>query len=165
MNEKLVIVPRMKNGRKKVLNIALFAIACVLLLLAIFIAPLMFFIPALIVAGIWIWQNFFSNVEYEYTYYDGELRLAKITNKARRKNLADVNMEEVLALAPKGDRSVYKYENDNALKCKTFTSGDASAKVYELICKGEKGMCRYEFEPDEEMLDAIRVKYPRIVVK
>ncbi len=165
MNEKLVIVPRMKSGGKKVLNIVLFAIACVLLLLAIFVAPLAFFIPALIVVGIWIWQSFFSNVEYEYTYFDGELRLAKITNKARRKNLADVNMEEVLALAPKGDRSVYKYENDNTLKCKVFTSGDTSAKVYELICKGEKGMCRYEFEPDEEMLDAICVKYPRIVVK
>lgn len=165
MNEKLVIVPRMKTGGRKVLNVVLFAVACALLLLAIFVAPFVFFIPALIVAGIWAWQSFFSNVEYEYTYYDGELRFAKITNKSRRKNLTLVNMEDVLALAPKGDRSVYKYENDNALKCKALTSGDASAKVYELICKSEKGMCRYEFEPDEEMLDAIRVKYPRTVVK
>ena len=48
---------------------------------------------------------------------------------------------------------------------KQYCLRDASAKVYELVCKSEKGMCRYEFEPDEEMLDAIRVKYPRIVVK
>ena len=159
MSEKLVIVPRSKNGMKKALNMSLFVAACVFLLLASFLSPALFFVPALIFTFIWIWQNFYANVEYEYTYYDGELRLAKITNKAKRKNLVAVNMEDVLAIAPRGDRSVYKYENDNALKYKDFTSGEKSAKVYELVFKGEKNMCRYEFEPDEEMLDAIRVKY------
>lgn len=165
MNEKLVIVPRLKTGKSKVFNVVLFVAACVLLLLASFISPFLFFIPALIVVGIWVWQGFFSNVEYEYTYYDGDLHMAKITNKSRRKNIAAVNMEDVLTIAPKGDRSVYKYETDKNLKYRNLTSKDASAKVYELIHKGEKGMCRYEFEPDEEMLDAIRVKYPRTVVK
>lgn len=165
MNEKLVIVPRVKTGMRKVLNVVLFVASCVLLLLASFVSPFLFFIPALLVVGVWVWQGFFANVEYEYTYFEGELHLARITNKSRRKNLVDVNMEDVLTIAPKGDRSVYKYENDKALKYKDLTSGDASAKVYELIYKSEKGMCRYEFEPDEEMLDAIRVKYPRTVVK
>lgn len=165
MNEKLVIVPRVKTGMRKVLNVVLFVASCVLLLLASFVSPFLFFIPALLVVGVWVWQGFFANVEYEYTYFEGELHLARITNKSRRKNLVDVNMEDVITIAPKGDRSVYKYENDKALKYKDLTSGDASAKVYELIYKSEKGMCRYEFEPDEEMLDAIRVKYPRTVVK
>lgn len=165
MNEKLVIVPRAKTGLGKVLNIVLFVTACILLLLATFISPIFFFVPAFIVSVIWVWQGFFANVEYEYTYYEGDLHLAKIINKSRRKNLAAINMEDVLAIAPKGDRSVYKYENDKALKYKNLTSQKASAKVYELIYKGENGICRYEFEPDEEMLDAIRVKYPRTVVK
>lgn len=165
MSEKLVIVPRIRTGVRKVLNVVLFVLSCVLLLLASLVSPIIFFIPALLVVAIWIWQGFFANVEYEYTYFDGELLLAKITNKSRRKNLATVDMEEVLTIAPKGDRSVYKYENDKSLKSKNLTSGDSAAKVYELIYKGEKGMCRYEFEPDEEMLDAIRVKYPRTVVK
>ena len=74
-------------------------------------------------------------------------------------------MEDVLALAPKGDRSVYKYENDNSLACKDLTSGESVTKIYELVFKGEKGINRYEFEPDEEMLDAVMVKYPRAVIK
>lgn len=37
--------------------------------------------------------------------------------------------------------------------------------IYELVFKGEKGINRYEFEPDEEMLDAVMVKYPRAVIK
>lgn len=46
-----------------------------------------------------------------------------------------------------------------------LTSGDPEAKVYELIAKGEKGLVRYEFEPDDEMLNEVMVKYPRSVVR
>ena len=63
-----------------------------------------------------------------------------------------------LDLLPRGDRSVYKYENDKNLAYKNLTSGDPEAKVYELIAKGEKGLVRYEFEPDDEMLDEVMVK-------
>lgn len=165
MNEKLVIVPRIKTKMKKALNRALLGAACAFWIFSSFVSPVLFSLPALIFTFVWVWQNFYANIEYEYTYYEGELRLAKIINKAKRKNLAALDMEDVLAIAPKGDRSVYKYENDHSLKYKDLTSQDPMAKVYELVFKGEKDMCRWEFEPDEEMLDAIRVKYPRTVVK
>ena len=165
MNEKLVIVPRKTTPVKKLLTTMLFVLSCMFLLLSIFIAPYLFMVPAVITVSLWVWQNYYSNVEYEYTYYDGDLNIAKIKNKAKRKHIVSVNMEDVITIAPKGDRSVYKYETDKSYKYRDLTSGSASAKVYELIFKGEKGMCRYEFEPDEEMLDAIRIKYPRSVVK
>ena len=56
------------------------------------------------------------------------------------------------------------YENDKGIKYKDYTSGDKSAKVYELIYKTGSGICRYEFEPDEEMLQAMKVKYPHTVI-
>lgn len=165
MQEKLVIVPRKLSSSGKLRNMIILLAACVCLLLAFFVRPFVFFIPGLILAGVWIWLAYFSDVEYEYTYYDGELRFAKIINKARRKNLANVNMEDVLILAPKGDRSVYKYETDQNIKCKNLTSGIVDAKIYEVIYKSENGTIRYEFEPDEEMLDAMLIKYSRIVIK
>lgn len=165
MNEKLVIVPRKKSAVKKLVTTMLLVLSCMFTLLSIFIAPFLFMVPAVISISLWVWQNYYSNVEYEYTYYDGDLNIAKIKNKAKRKLVLSVNMEDVMTIAPKGDRSVYKYEKDNTYKYKDVSSGIASAKVYELIFKGEKGMFRYEFEPDEEMLDAIRIKYPRSVVK
>ena len=109
--------------------------------------------------------SFFSNIEYEYTYFDGDLKFAKISNKSRRKKIADINMEDVLVIAPKGDRSVYKYENDSSIKCKDLTSGSGSGRIYELITKKDEKLMRYEIEPDEEMLEAIRVKYARLVTK
>ena len=164
MSEKLVIVPRKITGKVKAINIGLFAAMCVLLVAAIFVSASIFFLPAMIVTVLWAWRNFYYNVEYEYTYYETDVRIAKIINKAKRKDLVEVNMEEVIMVAPKGDRSVYKYENDKSAKYKNFTSGDKSVKVYELIHKTSSGICRYEFEPDEEMLQAMKIKYPHTVI-
>jgi len=163
MTEKLVIVPRKQIGVEKTLVLCLFAMACSMTFMSLFVSPI-FLVPAIIAIALWLWR-FRRNIEFEYTYYDGDLRMAKIINKAKRKNIASVNMEDVLTIAPRGDRSIYKYENDHSYKYKDLTSGVPSAKVYTVVFKGDKGMCRYEFEPDEEMLDAIRVKYPRAVVK
>lgn len=141
-----------------------FILACVSFVLAIFV-PIIFLIPAVIFAILWYFQAFRSDIEYEYTYYDGEFRFAKIKAKRKRKGLGRVSMEDVLAIAPKGERSVYKYENDKSLPYKDLTSGEPDAKIYELIFKGEKGINRYEIEPDEDMLDEVMVKYPRMVIK
>jgi len=163
MTEKLVIVPRKQVGVEKMLVLCLFAMACSMTFMSLFVSPI-YFALAIVAISLWVWR-FRRNIEFEYTYYDGDLHIAKIINKAKRKNIVNINMEDVLMIAPKGDRSIYKYENDSSYKYKDLTSADASAKVYAVVFKGEKGMCRYEFEPDEPMLDAIRVKYPRSVVK
>lgn len=164
MNEKLVIVPKRRTVGKKIFDVALFAVTCVFIILAM-VVPVFFIVPAAIGGTLWYFLSFHSDIEYEYTYYDGEFRFAKIRAKSKRKNLGEVQMEDVITLAPKGDRSVYKYENDSSVGYKNLTSGNGNANVYELIFKAEKGIMRYEIEPDEDMLDAIRVKYPRLVAK
>lgn len=165
MHEKLVIVPKKNTGVHKILMVLFFVLTCFSLVLSMIAAPTLFLVPAIIFGVLWYVFAFRSETEFEYTYYDGELRFAKIKNKSRRKRIAELNMEDVIQIAPKGDRSTYKYENDKNLPFKSVASGNAGAKVYEIIGKGEKGNIRYEFEPDEEMLDAIMVKYPRVVIK
>ena len=132
MHEKLVIVPRKKSTVKKILNVVWFVLACLCFLFAMWV-PILFAVPAIIFAIIWYFQAFRSDIEYEYTYYDGEFRFARIKAKRKRKGLGRVQMEDVLALAPKGDRSVYKYENDNSLACKDLTSGESGNFIYEGI--------------------------------
>lgn len=165
MHEKLVIVSKKITGVHKALVFVFFALTCVCLVASMMLAPALFMIPAIVFGVLWYLFAFRSEVEFEYTYYDGELRFAKIRNKSRRKKIAIINMEDVIQIAPKGDRSTYKYENDKNLPFKNIASGDPSAKVYELIGKGEKGNVRYEFEPDEDMLNEIMIKYPRVVIK
>lgn len=164
MHEKLVIVPKKVTGGHKAWIIIFFVLTCLSLVLSFFV-PMLFIIPTILFGIVWYLFAFCSETEYEYTYFDGDLKFAKIKNKNRRKKIANLSMDDVLAIAPKGDRSVYKYENDKAVICKNIASGNADAKVYEAVCKSEKGIVRYEFEPDEDMLDAIMVKYPRAVIK
>lgn len=165
MHEVLVIVPKKTPGWKKFLNAVWFILACLMFLGASFINPLIFFVPAVVFAVLWYFQTFRMDTEWEYTYYDGDLKFARIRAKSRRKNLVNIHMDDVLAIAPRGDRGIYKYETDRTMSYKNLTSGEPEAKVYAVIFKGEKGIARYEFEPDEEMLDAIMVKYPRLVTK
>lgn len=165
MSEKLQFVPKKVTTLKKVLNMVWFILACLTIFGATVIHPVIFMVPAIGFTILWVFQQFRSNIEYEYTYYDGELRFARIKNKAKRKRIAVVNMDDVLAFAPKGDRSVYKYENDRNMPYKDLTSGNPDAKVYELVWKAEKAVTRFEIEPDDEILDAIAVKYARLVVR
>lgn len=165
MHEKLVIVSKRKTMGNKILSIVLFILTCLMLVSATFLAPGLFALPAVIFGALWYFLSFRSDIEYEYTYYEGDLKFAKIKAKSKRKAIAQVQMDDVLMLAPKGDRSVYKYETDGTISYKNLTSGEPGAKIYELVCKGERGNIRYEFEPDEDMLDAILIKYPRTVIK
>lgn len=165
MSEKLVIVPKKRSGGHKVWTIVFFVLTCLGLLLSMFVTPVIFLVPTILFGVVWFLFAFRSETEYEYTYYDGDLKFAKIKNKSKRKNLASINMEDVLLIAPKGDRSVYKYETDKSVTFKNIASGMEGTKVYAIVCKGEKGIVRYEFEPDEAMLNEIMIKYPRVVTK
>ena len=141
MHEKLVIVPKKNTGSKKILNTVLFILACLMFLLSTFVNPIIFLIPGIALALVWYFQAFRSDIEFEYTYYDGEFHFARIKAKSKRKAIGSVQMDDVLGFAPRGDRSVYKYENDHNLTYKNLTSGNPEARVYELIAKGEKDLC------------------------
>ena len=98
MHEKLVIVPKKKTGSKKMLTTAWFILACLMFLLATFVNPFIFLIPGIAFALVWYFQAFRSDIEYEYTYYDGELRFARIKAKSKRKAIGSVQMDDVCLL-------------------------------------------------------------------
>ena len=68
---------------------------------------------ALIAASVVVNRRY---IEYEYSFFDDEVRFAKIINKNKRKVLKGYNMSEVVIIAPAGDQSLYQYENDNGAK-------------------------------------------------
>lgn len=98
MHEKLVIVPKKKTGSKKMLTTAWFILACLMFLLATFVNPFIFLIPGIAFALVWYFQAFRSDIEYEYTYYDGELRFARIKAKSKRKAIGSVRWMKYLDL-------------------------------------------------------------------
>ncbi len=102
--------------------------------------------------------------EFEYSYFDGDVRFAKISNKSRRKTLKRFTMEEVLQIAPAGDRSVYKYETDSNVRKYNYASGYAGGAVYDMVYKDGDNVNLIVFEPDERYLQEVRKKYAQKVI-
>ena len=105
------------------------------------------------------------NKEFEYSFFDGDVRFAKVMNKSRRKALKSFSMDEVIQIAPAGDRCVYKYENDQSVKVIDYTSGYKDVPYYDMIVKNQDQISLIKFEPDEKYLDAVCVKYAQKVVR
>ena len=163
MTEVYVLVERKKSTLMRVVTAAVLAIGILFALFSM-IAPL-FLSGALILLVVWYIFLFRSSKEYEYSFFDGELRFAKIMNKSRRKRLRVFTMDEVIQIAPAGDRSIYKYEQDNTVKKIDYTSGNKDVPYYNLIMKNEDGINMISYEPDDKYLDAICVKYGQKVIR
>ncbi len=100
-----------------------------------------------------------QNVEYEYSYFDGELRFAKIKNKSRRKHLATYSMESVVTIAPAGDRSVYNYENGGELKTVDYSSGLKGVPYYDIVIKSPDANVLIKAELDDKFVTEVEKKY------
>ena len=119
-------------------------------------------VPCLAIA----WYLYTKEVEFEYSYFDGDFRFAKIFNKQKRKELRGYDIENVIVIAPEGDRSLHNYENNPQVQSRDLTSGHKNqGKVYCLVAKTEEQYELTKFEPDEKYLDAVCIKYRHIVVR
>lgn len=139
---------------------------CVLLIvvvagLSFFISPLLLFVAFFLGLGsYYLFQTF--DVEYEYTYVNGQLDIDKILGKARRKKLVTLQMEQLEMLAPKDSHALDSLRN---MKC-TFYDASANEpdhQVYEMYIRTDKELVKIYFEPKEELIDAIRQLSPRKV--
>lgn len=164
MLEVYVLVERAKSLATRLLTYLFFALTVALFLLSV--TGMTGFFPFVIVTGvIWYLFQFRMNKEFEYSYFDGEVRFAKVMNKSRRKRLGLYTMEEVLMIAPAGDRAMYKYENDASVKKIDYTSGKKDVPYYGMVIKQENALKLIKFEPDEKYLDAVCMKYAQKVTR
>ena len=97
-----------KNTRKtQFLILSLLVLAAISLTL-IGVSLLFAFVPfCLVLVIIFIYKV--SDVEYEYTYFNGNFDVDKIMSKEYRKHLVSVAFEEVEVVAPTGSLEVQQY--------------------------------------------------------
>ena len=155
--EVYVLVAKEKSLFIKTTALALFVMAAMSTMYVV-MGYIAFFPMALLT---WVVAFLLRNryVEYEYSYYDGELRFAKIINKKKRKELETYLMEEVITIAPAQDMSIYQYLDDKNAKVRDFTTGRQDAKVYVAVVKNANGMELVTYEPDEKYINEVCIKY------
>lgn len=163
MPEVFVLVERKNSLLAKFFSTFMVVLTVIFVLLATL--NFVFMIPALLLSVVCVVLRAFLHREFEYSYFDGDVRFARITNKSRRKALQGYSMEEVLQIAPAGDRSMHKYENDSQVKKKDYTSGIHNVPYYEMAVKTTNGISLIKFEPDDKYLDAVCMKFPQKVIR
>jgi hypothetical protein len=104
------------------------------------------------------------DLEWEYTFLDGELRIDKIFSQSSRKRFLVLLFDRVDAIAPLDHDEIKRNLNNPG-----FTKVDCSSamkdatNVYGILYSDEKSRKVILFEPDEKMLKALRRYSPRKV--
>ena len=163
MLEVYVLVKKEKSLAMKFFTILSFVIGAYFMYATLVGLIIFFAIAVPFLALGWFLQT--RSIEYEYSYFDGDFRFAKIINKQKRKDLVGYDIENVIIIAPKGDRSLYQYENNPQVKTRDLSSGKKDAKLYVLVAKTEEDYQMTIFEPDEQYLDAVCIKYRQKVIR
>ncbi len=151
-----VIVPRRPRPQDtvgKVLLIAgtVLAAAGALLVSRVFFLLLVGFI----VADYFIFPRF--NVEYEYSYLNGEIDVAAIYSKQSRKNLETITLENAECIAPSGSHRLDSF--GVTFKVVDYSSGDPSHRTFAIV-KGGSDSRKYLLELDDRMLEDLKWRLP-----
>ena len=162
--EIYVLVERRKTIAYQFLGALVLALTIICFFAAM--AVYLMIIPTVALGCVWFFFFYHYSKEFEYTYFDGEVKFARIMNKSRRKNLYQYSLDDVIQIAPGGDRSVYKYENDNKILRKDMTSGVKGAPYYVFVVRDEKrGLMLIKFEPDDRFLDAVEMRHMQKLIR
>lgn len=97
------------------------------------------------------------NVDWEYIFIDDELRFTKIINKSRRKELLTVSLSKAEAVARVTDGAHNHFLKNPGYRKYNFKT-NTSDNVWLVAGVDARGsrVC-VAFEPDERMLEAIRL--------
>lgn len=163
MLEIYVLVPVKRHPVVPFFGLLCFALAIGTFVLACMIPILI--LAAFLFAALGYFLVFETNKEFEYSYFDGEVRFAKVINKSRRRSLEVCQMDEVVQIAPAEDRSIMKYQGDHTAKVKDYSSRRREVPCYVMVTNQGGKTVLTKFEPDDKFLDAVMMKYAQKVIR
>lgn len=162
------VLVKVQTGKKEqIIQKVLWALTFLFLALALFfllmgVVHLLFWPLALICfIAAKVWQRKF-NVEYEYQYLDGSLRIDKIIAMKKRKQFGQFELENLYLAAPEGDERLKPYLSREGLQQLDCSSHNADApNRYQLVFPNQL----LTLEPTEEMVRLMWRMSPHKVVR
>ncbi len=155
-------VKRKETAGTYAIRFLLIFIAIVAFLLTFQNSILLFVSAILIVVIIYIFPRL--RVEYEYVFCDGQLDFDKIMGNAKRKTVLKIDFEQVEIMAPEGSHALDGYTYVKTV-VKDFSSRNKDVKPYVIILREGERATKILFEPNEKMINCIKLKTPRKLVQ
>ena len=161
-----VVVNRKTNTLVKMLRLGAIILTVCFCLLAYLVHFLML-VPAAACAVLYYLLWLESVVDYEYVYVDKELRIAKIQQKQRRKELSTYDLNKMEIFAPIGSSHLDSVKGRD-LNVLDYSSGDDDNKParYALVMEdGTELILDMIGEYGPQIVDIMYMYYPRKVFK
>ncbi|MDD3279427.1 MAG: DUF6106 family protein [Lachnospiraceae bacterium] len=157
-----VLVQKKFTGKDMAIKVGLIFLTVLLAVAGLLIIP--WFLIGAVALGVvdYIFIPRLS-VEFEYLYVNGELDIDKVFSRAKRKKAGRYDLSKMEIMAPANSHRLDSYNNNSAIKLVDYSSGMEDAKVYAMIIPAEKELQKVMFEPNDVMLQDIRMKLPRKV--
>ena len=95
-----------------------------------------------------------SSMEYEYSLLNYDLDIDAIYSQSKRENMVSFDIRQAEMIAPKGSSRLAPFRPE---KTCNYTSGDPNAQVYCIIISLDKKLHCIMIEPDDTMIEHIRV--------
>ena len=127
----------------------------------------LFLIPAVLCAAIAYYAWLESVVDYEYVYVDKEIRIAKIQQKQRRKELTTYDLTKMEIMAPQGSPHLDGYKGKEH-KVADYSSGDdsnQSSRYVLIMSDGTEVILDLVGEYGPQIVELIRMYIPRKVFR
>lgn len=153
------LVKRKMTAKAMAAKVGLILLAIISFFL-IFVNAFAILVPVLLVVGVvFLFKR--TDVEYEYLYVNGELDIDKIMSKEKRKRIFSMAINDLEIIAPKGAHELAQYRQ---VKIIDYSSQIEGHKFYEMVINQSGQKTKIVFEPNETILDGMRMLAPRKVI-
>ena len=154
-----LLIRQKPNQMNKIMGFTMVGLAVLSVISALFVSP--FFIIGIFVCGILSFVFYFRRmvVEFEYTYMDKELRVDRIYNQSKRKQVDVFDLDKTEILAPEKSYHLDNYKNRDAEQSDYSTSEEDTEdlKTYVMYYEGKR---RILLSLNDAMVQAIRMGIP-----
>ena len=153
------LVKKKPEGKDIIIKILL-VFCTVLSFFFVLLLPFLLILPVLmIVLDYFMFRRL--DLEYEYLYVNGDLDIDKIMGKQKRKRVFSMNVNDMDLLAPLGAGELNQYRTGKVLD---FSSHMPNARCYVMVITKDGHQTKVIFEPEQVILDGMRMLAPRKVI-
>lgn len=155
---------KMKFSTKVLMKVMI--VLCVLFILAGIVLDRGMLFLAFLTAGLYFLYETYAVKDYEYVMEGDDFSIMVIKAKRRRKEAHELNLGELEVLAPNWHDAVAKYRKNGGtekIHKYDYTSYDPDIPFYTMIITEDRKKIKLLLDLEEDMLLAMKHKYPQKV--
>ena len=153
-----VLVKRNRKATDTLMKTLLIAFVVVLFAGGILFIPLLLPLGLIVGMGEWFFILPRFDVEYEYSFVNGEIDIDVIYSKEKRKHLESIDVDTFECVAVYGSHELDRFQHDFAVV--DYSALDPERKPYVCVQAKERRLIYLQLE-DKELKDAIKNRIPR----